>query len=85
MVSSEKNNLSNHFYSTLEEEERGKRRREALFAVLLALQLLGEALLSLSEPPSLAAPMAWRCLLGSAGGLSCLGAPVLRKLIQVTN
>lgn len=48
VVSSEKNNLSNHFYSTLEEEERGK-GGETLFVILIALQHLGEALLSLSK------------------------------------
>ena len=49
MVSSEKNNISNHFYSTLEGEERGKGREKSPFAVLIALQCLREAPLSLSK------------------------------------
>ena len=49
MVSSEKNNISNHFYSTLEGEERGKGREKIPFAVLIALQRLQEAPLSLSK------------------------------------
>ena len=49
VVSSEKNNLSNHFYSTLEGEERGKGREKSPFAVLIALPCLREALFSLSK------------------------------------
>lgn len=49
VVSSEKNNISNHFYSTLEGEERGTGREKSPFAVLIALQCLREAPLSLSK------------------------------------
>jgi hypothetical protein len=48
VVSSEKNNLSNHFYSTLEEEERGIwGGGRSPFAVLIALQYTREALAEL--------------------------------------
>jgi len=43
VFSSEKNNLSNHFSSTSEEEEKGWRGKKGPFAVLIALRCTCES------------------------------------------
>lgn len=94
MVNSEKNNLSNHFYSTLEEEERGKGGGEKPFCGFNCFAASGGDSAQLIKAHTADALRSWLSTaslerLGSADGLDSasanLMASVLRKLIQVMN
>lgn len=93
MVNSEKNNLSNHFYSTLEEEEREKGGRKPFCSFNCFAASRGDSA-QLIKAHTADALCSWLSaasleLLGSADGPDSasanLMASVLRKLIQMMN